>query len=77
MSEAGQDLVQLSLCYLARQCAAALCAEARKRHLLGLARVCIALGVDCNNMCYMFRPSEIAKVSRLFDDSSLKRVRQM
>jgi hypothetical protein len=24
--------------------------------------------VDCNNMCYMFKPSEIAKFSRIFDD---------
>jgi hypothetical protein len=30
--------------------------------------------VDCNNMCYMFKPSKIAKFSRIFDDSSLKRV---
>jgi hypothetical protein len=30
--------------------------------------------VDCNNMGYMFKPSEIAKFSRIFDDSSLKRV---
>jgi hypothetical protein len=30
--------------------------------------------VDCNDMCYMFEPSEIAKFSRNFADSSLKKV---
>jgi hypothetical protein len=34
----------------------------------------LAIIVDCNNMCYMFKPSEIAKFSRIFDDSSLKKV---
>ena len=35
---------------------------------------CSTAGVDCNNMCYMFKPSKIAKFSRIFDDSSLQRV---
>jgi hypothetical protein len=30
--------------------------------------------VDCNNMRYMFKPSETAKFSRIFDDSTLKMV---
>ena len=30
--------------------------------------------VDCNNMCYMSKPSENAKFSRIFDDSSLQKV---
>jgi hypothetical protein len=34
----------------------------------------LTVGVDCNNMGYMFKLSEIAIFSRIFDDSSLKRV---
>jgi hypothetical protein len=30
--------------------------------------------VNCNNMGYIFKPSKIAKFSRVFDDSRLKRV---
>ena len=30
--------------------------------------------VDCNSMCYMSKSSEIAKFSRVFDDSSLQKV---
>jgi len=30
--------------------------------------------VNCNNMCYTFKSAEIAKFSRLFDDSSLQKV---
>ena len=34
----------------------------------------IMTGVDCNNMCYMSKPSENAKFSRIFDDSSPQKV---
>jgi hypothetical protein len=30
--------------------------------------------VNCHNMCYRLKSSETAKFSRIFDDSSLKRV---
>lgn len=41
---------------------------------LGLNGTFLAIAVDCNNMCYRFKPSEIANFSRIFDDFSLKRV---
>jgi hypothetical protein len=38
------------------------------------ARQPLTPAVDCNNMCYVFKSSEIAKFSRIFDDSSLQKV---
>jgi len=35
---------------------------------------CLTASVDCNDMCYMPKHQEIAKFSRIFDDSSPQKV---
>jgi hypothetical protein len=41
-------------------------------HVFSVAKGGLTAGVDCNNICYMLKPSEIAKFSRIFDDSSMQ-----
>jgi len=55
LSEAGQSLVRVLLSHLASQGVAALCAEAGKYHLFGLARVYVASEDKKSQLCELHK----------------------